>query len=399
MIYWVWLSQALGAGSNKFLHLINKYSTAEAIYKLNRNQLGVNSYLNNKEIYKLSNKNLQAAQKIIETCKSSGIKIITYFDKQYPAILKELPNPPICLYLKGEIPKFDDTPFITIVGKRKCSDYGKKVAWSLSARLTLGGITVISGGATGVDAFAHKGALDVDGKTIAILACGINNDYLKENKQLREEISKNGCLISEYSPDESVFRQNFRVRNRLISALSLGTVVVESGKGSGAVITANHAAEQGKEVFVVTGKPDDPNYYGNNQLLRDGAKPIFDANDIFSEYISIYGDKIVPKLAHERNLSTIFNKKYGAGKIEKSIDKHQNQSKSQNKIKNIPNIENLPLSKNAKIVYNYLDKDFFVIDDLTSVGLSFDELLTAVTELELFGIIKAVPGGRYSVLS
>ena len=180
--------------------------------------------------------------------------------------------------------------------------------------------------------------------------------------------------------------------------MAYGTVVVEAGKGSGAIITANHAVEQGKEVFVITGKPDDPNYYGNNQLLRDGAKPIFEADDIFSEYNLIYGDKILPKRAKDINLANIFNEKYGSRKPENYKADNKNEEKTQNKSKNIPNIENLPLSKNAKMVYNYLDRDFFIFDDLTKVELSFDELLTAVTELELFGLIKAVPGGRYSVL-
>ena len=398
MIYWIWLSKALGAGNAKFLPLIEKYKTAQSIYNLSRKELSLNSFLNNGELYRLGNKNLSYSENILKVCNEDKIKIITYNDKQYPSVLRELINPPICLYVKGEFIDFDTTPFISMVGKRECSDYGKKVAWSLSARLTLGGITVLSGGAKGVDAFAHLGALDVGGKTVAVLACGINNDYLKVNKQLRELISINGCLISEYSPEEPVYRQNFSVRNRLLSALTHATVVVEAGKGSGAVITANHAAEQGREVFVITGKPDDPNYYGNNQLLRDGAKPIFEANDIFSEYIFKFGDKIVPSKANAINLSKIFSQKYSGNR--KTADKfsQKNATKIAEKKLNKENINNLPLSKNAKMVYNYIDSDFFVLDDLILDGLSFNELLTAVTELELYGLIKAVPGGRYSVL-
>ena len=133
-------------------------------------------------------------------------------------------------------------------------------------------------------------------------------------------------------------------------------------------------------------------------MLKDGAKPIFEADDIFSEYISIYGDKIVPERAKEVNITKIFNEKNYGNKTEIAVTQHQKEENTSNKIKNTKNIENLPLSKNAKIVYNYLNRDFFILDDLCDTKLSFDELLTAVTELELFGLIKAIPGGRYSVL-
>lgn len=397
MIYYIWLASALGLGNKKFVPLIEKYKTAKAIFDLKAEELSLNSFLTKAERDKLQKKNLFSAKKIVETCKQNNIKIITFNDKEYPLILKELINPPICLYVKGEFPDFDNEPFICMVGKREGSEYGKKVAWSLSARLSLGGITVLSGGAKGIDAYAHRGALDVGKKTVAVLACGINYDYLKVNKTLRETISKNGCLISEYPPNAPVYKKNFKLRNRLLSALTFGTVVVESGEGSGAMITANYAVEQGREVFVITGKPDDPNYYGNNQLLRDGAKPVFEANDIFLEYISRFGYKILPNKANETNLSKIFAEKYKTPKkeIEKNTNTHSDKEKN---IKKIQNIENLPLSKNAKVVYNCIDNNLFVMDDLLSTGLSFDELLTAVTELELLGLIKAIPGGRYSVL-
>ena len=401
MIYWVWLSAALGAGNKKFSSLIEKYKTAKAIFDLGEKELSLNSFLSKKEIEKLKNKNLFFAKKTLETCKEDNIKIIPFNDKQYPQILRELENPPVCLYVLGEFFDFDNNPFICIVGKRDCSDYGKKVAWSLAARLSLGGITVLSGGARGIDTAAHKGALDVGAKTVAVLACGINYDYLKANRELRETISKNGCLISEYPPSSPVFKENFALRNRLRAALTYGTVIVESGEGSGATITANHAVEQGKEVFVITGKPDDPNYYGNNRLLRDGAKPVIEANDIFLEYISYFGDKILPNKANETNLSKVFAEKYNRQKTDtkaKLVNKENDKPKMQEKLQKIGNIENLPLSKNAKVVYNCIDNNLFILDDLLSTGLSFDELLTAVTELELSGLVKAVPGGRYSVL-
>ena len=371
MKYYIWLQLCLGQGSKTFLELLEKGLSPEYIYSMNfseRKQLGVFS---KGEIERINKTPIEDAVKIIEQCNKSKIKLIKYGDDNYPETLKNICNPPIVLYVKGNFPDFDNTPVISIVGPRKVSEFGKKAAYSLGYRLSKAGFIVVSGGAVGSDTYAHIGALKAQGKTVLVMGCGFNVSYLEENRALREHIENNGCLISEYPPDTPITRYTFPVRNRLISALSLGTVVVEAGARSGALLTANHAIEQGRDVFVIPGNPNAQEYKGSNALLRDGAKPLLDAGDIFSEYISLFPDKI---------------------DIERAFKK---EPKSENLQKN-KKILNETLSNEAKIVYNCLDTQKFYPDELDT-GLDSGKLLSALTELEMEFIIRALPGGQYEI--
>lgn len=371
MKYYIWLQLCLGQGSKTFLELFERSLLPQEIYSLNtaeRKQLGVFS---KGELERINKTPIEDAVKIIEQCKKSKIQLIKYDDAIYPDTLKTICNPPMVLYVKGSLPDFDNTPVISIVGPRKVSEFGKKAAYSLGYRLGKAGFTVVSGGAVGSDTYAHIGALKAGGKTVLVMGCGFNVSYLEENRALREHIENNGCLISEYPPDTPITRYTFPVRNRLISALSLGTVVVEAGARSGALLTANHAIEQGRDVFVIPGNPNAQEYKGSNALLRDGAKPLLDASDIFSEYISLFPDKI---------------------DIERAFKK---EPKSENLQKN-KKILNETLSNEAKIVYNCLDTQKFYPDELDT-GLDSGKLLSALTELEMEFIIRALPGGQYEI--
>ena len=232
---------------------------------------------------------------------------------------------------------------------------------------------IVSGAALGADTCAHKGTLSAGGKTIAVLGCGICCDYLPENRELRNLISKNGCLISEYPPFAQATKYSFPIRNRIISALSLGTVVIEASLKSGSLITARLANEQGRDVFVIPGNPTLDNYKGSNSLLRDGAIPLLDSSDIFNQYISFFPEHI---------------------DIERAFAK-ENEKNSKNNEKNLK----LDLSNEAKIVYNNLNKEKFTVDDLLNLNLSDDALFTALTELEIEGVIKALPGGMYEIFN
>ena len=371
MKYYIWLQLCLGQGSKTFLELLEKGLSPEYIYSMNfseRKQLGVFS---KGEIERMDKTSIDNAVRIIEQCNKNKIQLVKYDDVIYPQTLKNICNPPIVLYIKGSLPDFDNTPVISIVGPRKVSEYGKKAAYSLGYRLSKAGFIVVSGGAVGSDTYAHIGALKAQGKTVLVMGCGFNVSYLEENRALREHIENNGCLISEYPPDTPITRFTFPVRNRIISALSMGTVVIEAGLRSGALLTANHAIEQGRDVFVIPGNPNVPEYKGSNALLRDGAKPLLDAGDIFSEYIPHFPDKI---------------------DIEKAFKK---EPKTQELQKN-KKILNETLSNEAKIVYNCLDTKKFYPDELNT-GLDSGKLLSALTELEMEFIIRALPGGQYEI--
>ncbi|MCD6500901.1 DNA-processing protein DprA [bacterium] len=213
-----------------------------------------------------------------------SIRTLKIGDKNYPDLLKKIPDPPKILYIRGELAK--NEPCFSIVGTRKCSDYGKELAFSIAQDLAETGITVVSGMARGIDTMAHKGALESGGRTIAVLGTGIDERsiYPQENLKLAKKILKNGgCLISEYPPGTPGIKWNFPERNRIISGISLGVLVVEAKFGSGALITANWAKEQRRKIFAVPGPVHSKNSQGPHSLIKKGAKLVENANDILEE--------------------------------------------------------------------------------------------------------------------
>ncbi len=370
MEYFVWLQLCLGAGNKRVKKILEKYSPFE-IYNLPADTLSKIKLFTQKEKENFKTVPLASAKAICEKCRRNDIEIITLTSEKYPKSLSEIYNPPLLLYVKGELPNFDEIPTICIVGPRKVSEYGKKAAYSLGYRLAKAGFIVVSGGAVGSDTYAHIGALKANGKTVLVMGCGLMTSYLEENRALREHIANYGCLISEYPPEYEASKYTFPVRNRIMSGLSLGTVVIEADNRSGALITANHAFSQDRDVFVIPGRPDMPEYKGSNALLRDSAKPLLDTSDIFSEYLPLYPQKIDIKKAYKK---------------EPKPEKTKNNKK----------ILNETLSNQAKIVYNCLDNPKFYPDELNT-GLDATQLLSALTELEMEFIIRALPGGQYEV--
>lgn len=370
MEYFVWLQLCLGAGNKRIKKILKNYTPFE-IYNLSETELSQAKIFTQKEKEHFKRVTLKDAKDIVSLCKNNGIEIVIIKDKNYPKPLLEIHNPPLVLYVKGELPDFEEIPTISIVGPRNVSEFGKKSAYSLGYRLAKSGMIVVSGGAIGADSYAHIGALKAKGKTVLVMGCGLLATYLEENRSLREHISKSGCLISEYPPEFPASKYTFPVRNRIISGLSLGTVLVEAPLKSGALITANHALDQDRDVFVIPGRPDMIEYKGSNMLLRDCARPLLDTSDIFNEYIPHFPSKI---------------------DLEKAYKKEPEMQKNKNNKK----ILNETLSNQAKIVYNCLDNQKFYPDDLKT-GLSPSELLSALGELEMEFIIRALPGGQYEI--
>ncbi len=376
MKYLIWLQSVLNVGNNRAKDILKHFGSAENIYKADYKEILSSGLFKKSELERIKDKNLTYSLEIIEDCKKNGIEIIPLGSSKYPYCLSVIEDAPLILYVKGNMPDFDKTPTISIVGPRKISDFGKKAAFSLSFRLAKSGFCIVSGGALGGDTYAHAGAIKAKGKTVIVLGCGILNDYLPQNKALRKEVAIKGALISEFPPRAEATKYTFPIRNRIVSALSLGTVVIEASSKSGALITARHAAEQGRDVFVIPGQPDKKEYIGSNALLRDGAKPILDVSDIFGEYIVRFPDKI--------NIENAFK--------DPILDYREKTDKKIEK--------NLPegLSKEAKIVYNYLDKQKFLPEEVLGCGIETDSIISALTELEMEMLIKAIPGGMYEKL-
>lgn len=384
--YLIWLQLCLGYASIRAIKALDYFKSAENIYNATNDERAKSCCFTKAELKKLSTIDISKADEIIDLCRKNDISIFGYNDSSYPYSLSVLEDAPLVIYVKGILPDFKKNPTICIVGPRKVSDDGKKAAYSLSFRLSAAGFTVISGGAIGTDTYAHAGALKAGGKTVLCLGCGILNNYLSKNATLREAVANSGCLISEYPPLSDASRYTFPQRNRIMSALAVSTVVVEAPQKSGALITAHYALEQGKEVFAIPGPINNPSFIGSNALLRDGARPLLSAMDIFEEYIYRFADKID------------IEKSFSQSPISKKSDIHLESQKEEKNLQK--NEKNLPetLSKNAKIVYNYLDKQKFLPEDISVEGLSDAELISALTELEMEFLIKVIPGGMYQLL-
>ena len=332
-----------------------------------------------KSLMALKNFNTGFIDKVLNDCIDNNIDIIPICCDDYPEILKNIFQPPLILFVKGKLPDFDNNPSICIVGPRKSSEYGKKAAFSLGYRMAKAGMIVVSGGALGCDSQVHRGALRANGKTVAVLGCGLLNDYLPQNMHLRQEISKNNCIISEFPPYAPVTKYSFPIRNRILSGLCDATVVVEASMKSGALSTARHTTEQGREVFVIPGNPSLECYKGSNNLLRDGAHPLIDSLDIFNEYLLHYPDRLDIQRAFEKEECII---KKDTSKNNKNFQKKSTEG----------------LSKEAKIVYNNLNKQQFTADEIFCENISDDDMLSALTELEIEHYIKAIPGGSYIII-
>lgn len=214
-----------------------------------------------------------------ERIAAQGITVLTWEDEHYPRSLKEVEQPPPVLYVLGEITPEDEWA-VALVGTRRVTAYGRQVAEETASRLASSGVTVVSGLARGVDAVAHQAALRAGGRTLAVLGSGVDRIYPPEHRQLAEQIKKQGAIISDYPPGTPPDAANFPPRNRIISGLSRAIVVVEAGETSGALITAAFAAEQGREVFAVPGNINSPQSKGANLLLKHGARPMLDSQDL-----------------------------------------------------------------------------------------------------------------------
>lgn len=277
--YWVGFNLVKGIGAVRLQALINTFGNLESAWNARNDDLA-SAGLNQRIIEGIRTIRSQTDPlRVYEDITNKGIKVLTWEDKEYPEKLFAIDQPPPVIYLKGTI-KPEDRWSVAIVGTRRVTSYGRQVTEQTSAYLARNGMTVVSGLARGVDGVAHQTALNNGGRTIAVLGSGLDQIYPPEHRQLAERIIENGAVISDYHPGTPPDASNFPPRNRIISGLSLATVVVEAGETSGALITATFAAEQGREVFAVPGPIYAPQSKGTNRLIHEGAQPLLDPADI-----------------------------------------------------------------------------------------------------------------------
>ncbi len=275
--------------------LINRFDDIEDIYnfRFNSKELSIAERTLVKKLKEHKEHYLNEAEKELKLIdKDKSFKVMTIKDKEYPDLLKNIYDPPIVLYIKGDLQP--DVPKIAIVGARMASQYGVQMAFDLARQIAQQGIIVVSGLAVGIDTFAHKGALAAKEQTIAVLGSGLLYVYPPENRKLYTDIAENGAVISEFPLKAKPQRHHFPRRNRIVSGLSLGTVIVQAGNRSGALITASCALDQGRDVFAVPGTASDPHFFGTNRLIKQGAKLIQNVDDILDE-LKITNKKVEKK--------------------------------------------------------------------------------------------------------
>ena len=307
-----------------------------------------------------SKKGLKAYEKIMTACKQQHIEIIGYFDNAYPTLLREIPDAPMLLYVKGR-KEYLNKPMIGMVGARKCTEYGDRLARRIGGELSECGIVVVSGMAMGIDAASHEGALS-HGTSIGVLGNGVDVCYPECNRRLYERMEVEGCLISEYEPGTKARPYYFPMRNRIISGLSYGIAVIEAAQRSGSLITAKLALDYGRDIYAAIGQPGNAMSQGTDELIRNGAKCLISAEDIIEE---------LPKgLGIKNNI------------IKKNSDKMHNE-----------------LAQAERIVYAYVSQEPILFgelqDLLVSTQLSYERLNTSLLRLEVQGLIKRLPGERY----
>ncbi len=294
--YWLWLSTLSGLGLRGQRKTLEHFGSPEEAFL--SDEVGVKQVegLSEHERKALLTKDLRKADGILEDCSRHGIHILTYQDAMYPQRLKNIDTPPLVLYYKGTLLPFDELPAVAVVGARKASGYGLTVAKRMGYQIGACGGTVVSGAARGIDSLALEGALSAGGKVCAVLGNGLDIVYPAEARGLYQDVAANGCLISEFAPGTPPLGQNFPRRNRIMSGLSLGVLVVEAAKKSGSLITANLALEQGRDVFAVPGNIGLAGCEGSNALLQEGALLATCGWDIMEQYAPLF-----PELVRKNN--------------------------------------------------------------------------------------------------
>ena len=323
--YWIGFTLVKGIGAVRLQALLRHFGDLEAAWKASPAdlaQVGLGAKLTERILQARSGVDLE---RVMDGIEKQGIRVLTWEDEAYPTRLKEIDQPPPVLYIRGEyLP--EDLFAVAVVGTRRVTPYGRQVTEELSAYLGAKGLTVVSGLARGVDALAHSASLQAGGRTLAVLGSGVDRIYPPEHRALAEKIMERGAIISDYAPGTPPDASNFPPRNRIISGLSLAVVVVEAGETSGALITAEFAAEQGREVFAVPGSILAPQSKGTNKLIQNGALPLLSVNDLMQALdITRVGEhkaarKIMPSDAIEAKLLTVLTNE------PMQIDEIRNQS-------------------------------------------------------------------------
>jgi DNA processing protein len=367
---WIALNMIRGIGPRTANQLLDRFGSPAQVFAASRGALE-GSGVKPETVRELHDSEiLEKAGAEIERLEQLGAHVITLEDEDYPPLLREIYDPPIALYVCGDLKRACERPCLAVVGSRRCSTYGINAAASLARDLAAQGLTIVSGMARGIDAAAHRGALEIAGLTIAVVGTGLETTYPKEHKKLEGEIAASGAVISEFPLGTPPLPQNFPYRNRVLSGLCFGVLIVEAAEHSGSLITARLAYEQGREVFAVPGNITSQTSFGPNYLIKDGAKLVQHWRDVVEE---------LPRNLKEKILG-----------IERPATSHD-QSNVQ------PIFEAVELSQSEHLVLEILSPEVpsHIDQLLITSGMNSSELMNALLGLEMKDRIKQLPGKSF----
>lgn len=392
-LYWVILSETFGPASSSLWKLMRNCETAEeGCRRISEGRFPLSAW--EKDRFSQS---FERSENILKKCRENNTEIITYGSIKYPSRLRTIFNPPAVLYLSGDSDCINEEMTVSVVGTREPSGYGAEAAFRISEELARVGVTIVSGFAAGIDSSAHRGALSGNGKTIAVLGCGTDIDYPKANSDIRDSVKKNGAFISEFPPGSPPIGKNFPLRNRIISGLSLGVFVAEAPLSSGALITADCAIEQGRDVFCLP--PCDifsKSFQGVVKYLRDGAVPVYSHLDIIYEYYTNFSHKLSAvrpsdEYIRARSDSFIFSK---MNEAEKVLCKKNDEVKKEDRKFSPDSFEGIQ----KKIAETISEKPVHIEEISRITGTEISDLLVEITNMELSGAVRSLPGSQYILI-
>ncbi|MCC8048513.1 MAG: DNA-processing protein DprA [Oscillospiraceae bacterium] len=398
-VYWIWLASLRGVGVKTKRELLDRFGSPAAVFGATEQELG-SCGLTASALAAFGRRNLEYAEKVLQKCESGGVRIITLREAGYPQRLTNIFDPPLVLYVRGALPDIDSEPVVAMVGTRSYSTYGERMARKLGAEVALCGGTVCTGLAGGIDSICAQSALDVGGRVVGVLGTAINQVYPRSNEPLFAAVEQNGALVSEYPPDAQTSARCFPARNRIIAGLSVAVCVVEAPQKSGALITADFAAENGRDVFAVPGGADSDKSRGCNNLLRDGAGLAEAGWDILSAYAARFPEKISkyaqiparsaesppPKRAPAENTAAFYKFREPVAKKPKAPEPPPP-----------PPPPDSGLTEAQRKILSAIRPPETHIDDIISAsGLTAPQVLSQLTMLQIKGFVRQGAGKRFS---
>lgn len=404
LIYWIWLATRQGMTAWEKQVVLSYFGNPEDCYFAKEAAYKNIEELSQGAVEALCDKNIEESEAILASCAKKKVHILTWKDLRYPVALKNISDPPMILYYRGTLPEFNDHPFIGVVGTRKASAYGMKLAETVGKQLTQCGGIVVSGMAEGIDAMATRGALSQGKMVVGVLGCGVDVVYPKSNQTLFERVLECGCILSEFAPGTAGMSWNFPRRNRIISGLSDGVLVVEAPEKSGALITAACAVEQGRDVFVTPGNIDVESFVGSNNLLRRGGIAVFSGWDVAREYENRYPgtlrqgrfavsqrqdtEAVEPKKEEKIQPQAVKKEKTDKKVIDNGADSSYSVSEK----------TLTALSQQEKSVLALVTGESVAVDEIIAQsGLPMGAVLSSLTMLAMKGIVQNLPGRRVSL--